>query len=587
MNKQTSKKKLVRSNQLLFKKYSQYLIPTMITYAALSLNEFVDSMLVSKLLGSKAMAIVNLGMPLVMIMSATYLMIGSGGATIYAISLGNRDHDTAGESVTAAVSSGLIAGLALLALGMVFLSPLAHVLCSSPELYDNFEKYFRILLLSTPLEITILTFISFLPSAGYPGLSTILNVIANVVNILMDYVYIRIFHMGVEGAAWATLTGYICAAIVMVILIAAGRIEVYVSRNIIRSFSQLGEIIKIGKTDAANQLGLGMQTLAGNHLSIAAAGTGGMIAYALCQQAFSIMTIFIGAIMGASAPILAVLHGQKDYQGERGLLKTSMINQFFVSAAGTILFIVFASQVVAIYSITAPDQDVILSVRALRIFSLVFIPRYAVLIFYQYAKTIGLNRYSFILSALDSFALLVPIMWIMTSCIGIDGVWSAYPASSTLLVLITLLCNLIISRKSEGRLRGPLLYEYDESAEPVLDVTISKNPEDISGISLSLQQICEKNGLDKRKAMHAALAVEEIAVYASNKKRQSSHVDILVRLSQGNVVIDFRSLGELFNPLADDDSDIQENVRLLRGIASDIENEYLLGMNCTRITLGT
>lgn len=42
----------VRSNELLFKKFSQYLIPTMITYAALSLNEFVDSMLVSNLLGS-------------------------------------------------------------------------------------------------------------------------------------------------------------------------------------------------------------------------------------------------------------------------------------------------------------------------------------------------------------------------------------------------------------------------------------------------------------------------------------------------------------------------------------------------------
>ena len=56
----------VRSNRLMIKRYRQYLFPAMITYAALSLNEFVDSMLVSNLLGSDAMAVVSLGMPVML-----------------------------------------------------------------------------------------------------------------------------------------------------------------------------------------------------------------------------------------------------------------------------------------------------------------------------------------------------------------------------------------------------------------------------------------------------------------------------------------------------------------------------------------
>ena len=76
-------KTLVRSNQVLFKKFSQYLIPTMITYAALSLNEFVDSMLVSNMLGPDAMAIVGLGAPIMLIMAAIYSLLGSGGSTVY------------------------------------------------------------------------------------------------------------------------------------------------------------------------------------------------------------------------------------------------------------------------------------------------------------------------------------------------------------------------------------------------------------------------------------------------------------------------------------------------------------------------
>ena len=102
---------------------------------------------------------------------------------------------------------------------------------------------------------------------------------------------------------------------------------------------------------------------------------------------------------------------------------------------------------------------------------------------------------------------------------------------------------------------------------------------------MKLQQLCEENGLSRREALMAALAVEELAVYAANRKSQSSHMDILVRLSRGNVEIDFRSLGEAFDPLADEDSDIQENVQLLRRISSSIENEYILGMNSTRIIM--
>ena len=106
---------------------------------------------------------------------------------------------------------------------------------------------------------------------------------------------------------------------------------------------------------------------------------------------------------------------------------------------------------------------------------------------------------------------------------------------------------------------------------------LSENPDFVDA--------CEKNGISPRNAMRAALAVEEIAVYVANKKMSSTYADVLVRLAGGHVEIDFRSLGEAFDPQDDTESDIQENVRLLRGVASSIENEYLLGMNSTRIVI--
>ena len=118
-----------------------------------------------------------------------------------------------------------------------------------------------------------------------------------------------------------------------------------------------------------------------------------------------------------------------------------------------------------------------------------------------------------------------------------------------------------------------------------MDVTIMDNADSISGISEKMQAICEDNGVEKKNALLAALAVEEMAVYITKKKDHNAYMDIMVRLYKGNVVIDFRSLGKPFNPLLDTEEDNWENVDVLRGIASEIVNEYTLGMNSTRIVI--
>lgn len=380
----------------------------MVTYAALSLNEFVDSMLVSNLLGSDAMAIVNLGMPLMLIISAVYFMIGNGGSTVYAIATGSRDHDKAGRSLTASIAVAFVAGLLILGLGLIFASPLASMLCRNQELLPSFRGYMKVLLLSAPFEIVILTFVSFLPSAGYPGFSTAVNVIANVINIIMDYVYIHFFHMGVNGAAWATLTGYLCATLVVAVAILSHRMRFYVCRSVKKSLDIVREIFDFGRPDAINQIGLSLQYAVCNGLVMTAAGTNGMVAFSLCQQSVSVMSVLIGAVIGSAIPLLSVLHGQRDFRGEAGVLKFAMLNQFAFTVVGLVLLEVFAPQAAALYNITEAAQFA-LSVTALRIFSLMFIPRNAVIVYYRYLKVIGLIRYSSLLSALDSFAAIIPI----------------------------------------------------------------------------------------------------------------------------------------------------------------------------------
>ncbi|MBP5551836.1 MAG: polysaccharide biosynthesis C-terminal domain-containing protein [Spirochaetales bacterium] len=573
-----------RTDLILRKKLRQYLLPTMASYAALSLNEFLDSMLVSNMLGSKAMAIVNLGMPLMLVVAAAYSLLGSGAATVYAVFLGKRDHEGAGRSLTVSMVMALVVGLVILAGGMLFFNPVSRLLCRDAELMGEFSVYLRVLLFSTPFLTAILTFTTLLPSAGYPGYSMVINVVANVVNIFMDYVYIHIFRMGVEGAAWATLTGYLVGLIVLVVLILGKKIRVYVSFRIRASFSLLKKVLVQGGPEAMTQIGFSLQFAFCNALASTLAGTAGIVALSLCLQANSIVSIFLGSIMGSSVPIMSLLHGQRDFSGDASVLRTSIKWQVVIAAVVTGVCALFAHQIAAIYNIR-DSLELSTAVQALRIYSLMLFIRSSVILFFSYLKVVGFAPYATLVSALDSFGVIIPIAWLLSRLFGIAGLWWAFPTTAVLILVFMVIRNGIIASRSEGRFKGLLLIETDEDSTPVMDVTIGDDPASIAGISEKMQAVCEQNGISGHNAVLSALAVEEMAVYITGKKDHKAYMDILVRLEQGNVVIDFRSLGTVFDPLTDMEGDCSENVRLLRGIASSIGNDYTLGMNSTRIVI--
>ena len=76
-----------------------------------------------------------------------------------------------------------------------------------------------------------------------------------------------------------------------------------------------------------------------------------------------------------------------------------------------------------------------------------------------------------------------------------------------------------------------------------------------------------------------------MALYTRNRLNKNDYMDILARLYADKIEIDFRTLGHSFNPLVAAPEDIAENIQVLQGIAGKLEYDYIMGMNCTRITV--
>ena len=573
-----------RSNRILFHKMIEYLLPTMLTMAALSLDEFVDSMIVSNLLGSSAMAVVGLGSPITMCIAAMYTLLGNGGATLYALSIGKRDMDTAGKAFRLSILTALGAGVLFIVVGFAFFTPLTNLLCGDESLLPAFRPYLRGLLLTAPFIITILTLAEFLPPSGAPKIAMAINLIANAFNMLMDYVYIRVFGMGVEGAAYATLTGYVVGAGLIAYVVLRRKVSIPSAAIRVKDIRLLREIVGLGGSSAVSQLGFALKFAFCNTQALLYGGAAGVVAYSLCNQTLSIVSIFLAALVGASMPLIAVLHGQRDFRGETNMLRAVMRMNTLLAVICFGAFLLLARPLADMYNIT-DGAEIALAVRAVRIFAAMYLFRGFYMIFMKYMQVTGRKAYAMFISVFDGFGGIIPIAFCLGLALGSDGLWWAFPVTSAVLLAVVLLWNRRIVRASGGQFSGWLLAQREDEAEDVFDATIFEDGQTISAASTALMTFCTGHGIDRHSATHASLIVEEMALFTRNRLNRNDYMDILARLYADRIEIDFRTLGQSFNPLVAVPEDIAENIRVLQGIAGKLEYDYIMGMNCTRITV--
>lgn len=576
-------KHLTRSSRILVHKFKKYLLPSTLTAIAVSLNEFVDSLIVARLLGSHFMSVVNIGMPVMFLANAIFVLFGVGGASLYANYIGERKKEEAGSVCALSVLMALGLGLAILLFGIIFLNPLCGVLCGdNPQLLDEVKRYIPALLAVAPMITFTLSLSLFFPAAGMPALTTAINITANVVNLIMDYVYIGILGMGVSGAAWATFSGYTVGIFLVIFMFMIKKVKLQFSTPRLK---YLKDIATRGMSNAVGQLGFAIKFTFCNNIAIALGGAGAMAVFSVCIQTISIVSIFLQGIADATAPILATLHGQRDVQGKRFLLKTSVRYIFIISSVLVVGFWVFPEFMLGLYNITDPDV-VTMGITAIRIFSLMFLFRGIYILFMIVSSITGSRIYAVLISLFDGVIGTVIFGTILTLAFGLNGLWITFPITSAALLFAVTINNINKIKKSNGELMGFFLQESHPFTGPVYDITIDNTNEDISRLSCELSDFCRDNNVSKSTSIRVGLLAEEMAVYTKNHNAGKKYnVDVLAHIENNSLILDFRSEGAPFNPLNESAGDESENILILRGLSNSIQYDYILGMNSTRIEI--
>lgn len=179
----------------------------------------VDVAIIGRYSSANAIAAVGSNGPIISILVNLFLGIAVGANVVIANFLGQRNHDGVRRSISTVLMVALASGILLLLLGVTLARPILEAMNAPAEVIDLAAEYLRIFFCGMPFMMVYNFGSAIMRSVGDTRRPFYALLIATVVNLVLDLLFVAVFDMGVAGVAWATVIANGVNAAIMVIFL--------------------------------------------------------------------------------------------------------------------------------------------------------------------------------------------------------------------------------------------------------------------------------------------------------------------------------------------------------------------------------
>ncbi len=330
-------------------KLLKFVAPSIIMMIFTSIYGVVDGFFVSNFVGKTQFAAVNLIMPFIMAVVTVGFMLGTGGSALVAKTLGEGDESKAKKYFSMIVYTALIGGAILSVISFFLVRPIAVLFGAEGELLEYSVLYAHILVFSLPMFMLQNVFQVFFVTAEKPHLGLYVIISAGVTNMILDFLFIAVFHFGLAGAAVATAIGETVGGLVPMIYFArpnSSRLKLVRTKP---EWKALGQACFNGSSELMTNLSASVVNMLYNFQLMKFAGQDGIAAYGVIMYVnFIFIAIFIGFSIGSS-PIIGYHYGAENNDELKSLLKKSLLIIATISLALTVFAELLSSPLAKIF----------------------------------------------------------------------------------------------------------------------------------------------------------------------------------------------------------------------------------------------
>ena len=540
----------------------------------------VDSILVSFFVGVANLSAIQLVSPLLTFVNLIYWMIGLGGSILCSVSKAEFDDESSNSYFSISILSLCILGIIITIVGLVFSKDILSVLCRSQQLLPMVNSFYTVILLGIPFLCYLMSVSYFVRVDGMPNLAFRAILLANVVNLCCDVIFMGVLKIGIGGAAWATLVGYAVGSIfISTYFFKSERTLKFIKLKVKPFLNKFKEICKSGFPSSSTQLYFTLKIYFYNVLITFFVGETGIAAFSICDNSTFILYMFLIGASQTMSSLVSVYFKEEDYSSVSYIVKKSLLFALIPSVAFSLIIIVCPNVMLMLYSVKNP-AFVPTVLNALRIFSISFVGVAITFLFTFYSQAIQKNSISSIVSLLEGLIFPCGSAAILLLIFGENGIWISFAVAEAATILFIFIYSRYLNRKTDGEYTGFFINKHNDDKK-VFEYTIRGNVKDAVELAHQVQDYLSGN---KSSAL-VSLAIEEMLVNIININDNIDAIDVIVRDNDDNILISIKDNGIDFNPVIENDDLKFDNISVLNRIADKIDYSRVLGLNSTVITI--
>jgi len=512
-------------------------------------GSLANSALAGIFFGAAGLAVMSVVMPFYFLFSVIGSLVGVGGATAAAYSLG-RD-DTRGADSAFSLSVWLCLGLSFLlgAAGSLCLTDMLYVFGATPEIHGAAYDYGLVYIWGGVGTALFYLPFNFLRLSGRLKLIIGLFLGLAVLNVALDLFFIQVLSLGIAGIAGGTVLASVLVSLAGIFCLLKGESAFHFVRQ--WNMRLALRLMQLGSPAASNNLLTFFRLIILNRLLLATAGEVGLAAFSVVTALENFSLIVLSGLAQGTSSFISVLTREFDTVSVRRIEHDAHIIGFVLVGILSAVIWLFPTEIAALFGLSG--LELAAASEAAYIFAFSLLPSvccYLMIFYYQAAGFTGLAN---VLVISRSFIFILLPAWLLAPILGLPGIWWSFTIASLSPLIFMLIVKPFYARRGYA---GFLLQDLTaERTGKYHSFSVKADTEAIITKMDELEEFCEKNSLTGKETMLVRMSMEEMMLSIKDHSCRDSEVlldgRILLVKNEGKntIVLRIRNMGKMFNPL--------------------------------------